>query len=242
MIKLVSLLFSLLLTILIVQFFQPFDELISIFFLIFESFIIVLLWFITTKKQISRECKNPVCNKTVIEMMKKYRHDVLNNIQVISCYVGLKRTDEIINYLDTINYFEKQQSLVTSFSNDEIAAYLYKMHVLFPNIVIELEIEENIYIIQGRFNDKFFLNILDKTIDTLYEVVDKNREQHLMISIGNDEMDLIINIDFDGNISNVSNKISKIEKDIIKRKGKFILGLNNEQKFIVDLHFPLKEA
>ncbi|MGD9677308.1 MAG: Spo0B domain-containing protein [Vulcanibacillus sp.] len=238
----VGLLFSLLLTFMVIQFFQPFDEIISIIFLIFEIFIIALLWFITTKKQDSRECKNSVCNKTVIEMMRKCRHDILNNMQVISCYVGLKRTDEIINYLDTINYFEKQRSLVTSFSSDKIAAYLYKIHVLFPDIVIRLEIEENINLIQGRFNDEFFLDILDKIVDTLYQVVDKNREQHLIISFGNDEMYLIINIDFDGNVSNVYNKISKIEKDIIKRKGKFILGLNNDKKFIVDLHFPLKEA
>ncbi len=238
----INTLFFISILIVLIQIFLPYEGTINILILFLEIIILIYLWFRINKKWNSRRCNDINCNHLIIEIMRKFRHDMLNNIQIISCYATLKRNEDIINQITTINYIAIQQSLIASFSNETFAAYFYKIHALFPNLIIELEIEEDINIVKDRFNERLTSDLLDKTIKVIYLVVDDTIEQHLSLFIGSSNDYLIINLEFEGSIAKVYNKIHKIEKKMIRNNGKFVIGLNTDQKFIVDMHFPLKKV
>lgn len=238
----INILFLFAILIILIQFILIYGNFFYMILLLAEVIIFMCLWFIINKRWNCKKYSNLNCNQLIIEMMNKYRHDIANDIQIISCYATLKRNEDIIEQITVINNSAIQQGLIADFANEALTAYLYKIHALFPNLTIDLEIEEDIILVKNRYKEKLVYEIFDEIIKEIYLLVEGNIEQHLFIYIGNNNENLIISLEFEGSVAKIYDRILKIGRKISRNNGEFVISLNTDKMFIVDMYFPLKKV
>lgn len=236
------LLFIVIFILLIVLAVQPFDIIINIVIAIFEFGLILYILIKNNDNYKSNETqiRQSECNKMITSIVRKNWHDLLNCVQVISCYATLGKNKEIIDYISYINYLSKQNKLMSSFSDDDLVIYLYRLTVGYPDLVIEIEIEEEIAELKEKIDGKWVLETLKDFIDAINLAINKNMETSLLLSIGSTEEEFIINLELEGNINHMRNKINSLGKRLISQDGDFNIDLDSEENCILVLYFPLK--
>jgi len=232
-----------LMALIILQMFQPFGERSIIIFSIIELGMITYLWFRIQKKRKPKEkdwTYNLDCNKKILQLMKIYRHDWQNHLQIILGYVSLKKYDQIPKYIAKVNQFAKQLSIMSSFNNTSLSVFLYMIPVNYPKLSYELEITEGAQILtkENSFDD-LVLRSLKSLLDIFYETLEYNLTHNLIITLTSSNDKVIINIEFEGNTNKIYNKILAIEESLKETKVLFLIDLHNNDEFIMELNFPL---
>ncbi|GAB4263752.1 sensor histidine kinase [Thermincola ferriacetica] len=65
-------------------------------------------------------------SREIIEILRLYRHDFLNHLQVITGFIQLNRPDNALNYINEVVDALKKQSLISNMEHPEVASLLFK--------------------------------------------------------------------------------------------------------------------
>lgn len=181
-------------------------------------------------------------NKEIIRLMQVYRHDWQNYLQIIFGYVSLKKYDQIPNYIEKINNISKQQSIIASFNNANLAAYLYMFPVNYPLLSYELDVDDSMEILaKANDKDRLIHEGTKRIIDLLYMTVKDNPKHHLIISMTAMENKIIINFEYEGNIDQVFGEILLLRDSLASVTGyePLFIDLHNEQESKLKLNIQL---
>jgi len=181
-------------------------------------------------------------NSEIIRLMQIYRHDWQNYLQIIYGYVSLKKYDQIPKYIEKINGISKQQSIIASFNNLNLAAYLYTFPINYPMLNYELDIDDSMEIL-AKVNDKDRLvhEGIKRIIDLLYMTIVDNHKHHLIISMTAIDNKIMINFEYEGNTDQVFNDILLLKGSYagIADYGLLFIDLHNEQESKIKLNIRL---
>ncbi|OEF98033.1 hypothetical protein BHF71_03155 [Vulcanibacillus modesticaldus] len=180
-------------------------------------------------------------NEELIQVLRKYRHDWLNHLQIIFGYATLKKSEEIISYIKKINHSSRREAIISSFNNVNLAAYLLKLTLDYQELFIELELEESVPSKEKYVDGDLVLVILKKFVDIFNEAVTKNEDQKLYISISGTNNYLIIKLEFEGNTKEISQAIHNLGEEFNNQNGEFFININNDDEFVLELHFLLNQ-
>lgn len=182
------------------------------------------------------------CNESIVHLMKIYRHDWLNHVQVILGYVSLKKCEKIKDYMDRVYETVKQDSTISNFKDKNLAAYLYLFPIQYPNLDIQLEVGENVNETMNQTDGKWVLSYLKEFINILASN-DKNHEQisPLYLSITHNNQYIMVTIEYEGEVSSIITKINQIGEQLAKEQGYFSVDLHTSNEFIMEIHFPIIE-
>lgn len=79
-------------------------------------------------------------NDDVIKLLQHYRHDLMNQIQVIKGYASMKKNEQVDNKLnELIDYFNEERKL-TSLNTPEFNLWVIKFNSLHDNIRLSYNI------------------------------------------------------------------------------------------------------
>lgn len=237
--------FAVLLILIFSQPYQPYELEVSILISVIEIILLILLLFIIQKKWKSKKEESiSNVNGKIVELLSLNRHDFMNHLQVILGYTSLKKTESISKYVTKIYNRTKEYSMVTSFVNANLAAYFYLFPVNYPKLSIDLELVEGLQVQEKLVDGDWVTETLNGFLNIFHQVVENNVESnYLYISVVGVEDKIIFIFEFVGFIENDNlDKIAKLGEDFNKNKGLFQIDLHNEEEFIMELHFPLKNS
>lgn len=181
-------------------------------------------------------------NKEIVQLMQIYRHDWQNYLQIIFGYITLKKYDQIPIYIEKINGINKQHSIIGSFNNVALAAYLFKLPINYPQLSYELEIDDSMEIL-AKVNDKgrLILEEMERIIDLIYLTIKDNNNHHLIISMTSIDNKIIINLEYEGNIDEIFEELLLLKDSFASMAGyeQFLIDLHNEQESIIEIHIQL---
>ncbi len=181
-------------------------------------------------------------NENIVRLMKIYRHDWLNHIQVILGYVSMKKCEKIKEYIDRVYETVKQESDISNFKDKDLAAFLYLLPVHYPKLDIQLEVEENINETMKMANGKWILSYLKAFIDLLaFSQENQDQIYPLYLTITHNTHDIMVTIEYEGDVSSVIFKINQLGERLTEEKGYFSIDLHTINELIMDIHFPSNE-
>jgi|GEM_PF-2583782 len=183
-----------------------------------------------------------VSNRTILDLLKSYRHDWLNHLQVILGYVSLKKHEQIVFYIDKVNTLAKQRSLISSFANQELAVFLLMLPLHYPKLKIELDLTDGVEVIEKKIAGAWVQNYLKAYIDCFYFNLQESQQNFLAISLGAGDNQLIINFEFEGNAKDCYKDITRLAERLKSEGGKLLIDIYNEQELITELYFPSYEG
>lgn len=231
----------------IVQSFNSFEINITYLFSFIEILILIYLLFRLMKK---REANNinelngeqSQCDQKILQLMRVSRHDWQNHLQVILGYLSLKKYDQISNYIARVNRLSRQFSIISAFQNSNLAAFLYMLPVNYPKFNYELEVAEELEILTrvNNVDSNIYIRLIEM-LDILYKTVEENPAHSLIINLARMDNTIILNFEYEGNISSVYDEIIYLNTKLNLDNEKLLIDLYNEREFIMEFHFQLVE-
>lgn len=85
-------------------------------------------------------------DKRIISVINHYRHDWMNEIQVLFGYVSLKKYDYIPPFVEKIKLSMHQETLISKLGPPALVAYFYSYRTNSTSMELNVELEEEIKI------------------------------------------------------------------------------------------------
>ncbi len=240
----VRLIFIALIVIISIQTFISMSFIYKFILFVIEIGFIAYLWLKSEKEWKSKlEHKNEelVCNKKILEVLQIYRHDWQNHLQMILGYVSLKKYEQIPQYIKKITYHSKQRSKITSLTEFNLAAFLFMIPINYPKLSSELDIAEGFETFIDKEIGDLMLEAIKGFIELFYKTLDKNIAHHLIISFARTDHVIIVNLEFEGNTMEINKELLQLGSNFNRNNNRFLVDIDNEQEFIMELHFSLKQ-
>lgn len=237
--KIISIILILLI---IIQNSVPTGEKVLYFISAGELILIILLWrsfqkTLSSKEQLHIENGN---SEDILQIMKVYRHDWQNHLQIILGYVSLKKYDQIPKYIGKITETAQKFSLISSFSNKELAVFLYMIPVRYPKLNYEFDIPTGrSFFVSNIYDVELLLSELRKFIDVFYKTVEINLTHLLIISLVAVDDNIIVTFEYEGDIKPVHEEIISLCEEYKLLNGKYTIDIYNNKEFMMELYFPL---
>jgi stage 0 sporulation protein B (sporulation initiation phosphotransferase) len=83
-------------------------------------------------------------DQQAIELINLYRHDWMNDIQLLFGYISLKKYDKLDDCMDNIRNKAQQESLTAKLGNPSLAAFFISFRLYYKQLSLELEMEQDI--------------------------------------------------------------------------------------------------
>ncbi|UOF90146.1 Spo0B domain-containing protein [Fodinisporobacter ferrooxydans] len=104
----------------------------------------------------------------VIQLLRQYRHDVMNDLQLIRGFYQLNRTEQMMNSFQQVIDRAQKQAILSSYPDTNIAFALLEADILYP--LLDLEIvsiassesseHSNVYTMEGVAHFRHALQVL----------------------------------------------------------------------------------
>jgi stage 0 sporulation protein B (sporulation initiation phosphotransferase) len=94
--------------------------------------------------KMEREQHETANQRLVIELISHYRHDWMNDIQLLFGYVSLKKYDKLDDCMDKIRYKALQESGIAKLGIPSLVAFFISFRLYYNALALELEVEEDI--------------------------------------------------------------------------------------------------
>lgn len=80
----------------------------------------------------------------VISLFNHYRHDWMNEIQLLFGYVKLKKYDKLDGLMEKIKIKVQRESLISKLGVPELIVYLFSFQSIVKDLLLEVEMEQEI--------------------------------------------------------------------------------------------------
>ncbi len=238
-----GILFLVLFILVLLQTFQPFSLVFAIMLLIIQIGLIFWLWFRLQKKRKSNYIENNSfmpCNQRIIQILKIYRHDWLNHLQIILGYASLKKADQISPFIDKIIHQSKQLGLVSSFHHVNLATYLLMIPLDYPNLKVELEVADDFIHLEDKVDGEWMHYYIKSFLDIIHHSATGKSDVHqLFLSLAIHKEKAVVDIEIEGNVEQVYPDIQGLGEQLEVEGGFFSIDLFNVQELVMELQFHL---
>jgi stage 0 sporulation protein B (sporulation initiation phosphotransferase) len=179
-----------------------------------------------------------------VHYLKHYRHDWLNDIQVIQGYLSLGKIDSAKRVLDQVIMRSHDESKVSQLGDLDLAYFLLTYNWSQDKVTLAVEIEENTAEISSIGKNYPYLLAWIKEITGMVEQgCDPEEFNHLLLILSVQERGLIMTVEFEGGweeqVGNTSVvKLGEIVKD---NQAKLIVDVHNDTEFRFDIVAQFKE-
>ena len=215
-------------------------------FLLLLSFglILFLLWKLRQQQQLvvrihALEKKLEKNNDHIISLLRNYRHDWLNHMQVILGYVSLKKLDNISGYINHVHQEAVQHTLISKLQGKNLAVFLYMLPLQYPKIQVQLELSEELTYIDFQKED-WILETLQGFFDRLHDhSVDEHQIHSVILDMNRLENRFVVNIEYEGDFSPFYQQTLLQGQEIQRVGGEFFVDLYDDQ-CIIEFHFPIQ--
>ncbi|WP_052339443.1 Spo0B domain-containing protein [Gorillibacterium massiliense] len=82
----------------------------------------------------------------MIRMLSVYRHDWMNDIQVLLGYAKLQKYDKLLDFMDKINAKAYQESCVAKLGDPDLIAFYYRFRMEEHSFNLEFEFDQEIHL------------------------------------------------------------------------------------------------
>ncbi|NOU96036.1 hypothetical protein GC093_22835 [Paenibacillus sp. LMG 31456] len=85
-------------------------------------------------------------NLRLIHLFNHYRHDWMNEIQLLFGYVKLKKYDKLEDLMEKIKNKVQQESYISKLGNAELIVYLLSFQAEVKDLLLEIEMEREVHL------------------------------------------------------------------------------------------------
>ncbi|MFV9510890.1 Spo0B domain-containing protein [Tepidibacillus sp. LV47] len=187
-----------------------------------------------------QECQQE-CDDKEISLLRYYRHDCLNHLQVILGYAYLKKIDKIISYISQVREEARQHTLISKLNHHDLAVFLYMLPIDYPKIHVQLELSEDLPTIDFQKDGSIILQTLQSIFCHLQRhTLDEYYIHSLILAMNRLENQIVVNIEYEGNFAPYYEEVTKIGEQVKQQGGEYFIDLFNEQECIMEFHFPIQ--
>ncbi|MDF2936516.1 MAG: hypothetical protein K0Q90_1889 [Paenibacillaceae bacterium] len=134
--------------------------------------------------------------ETILRLLTHYRHDWMNELQVLFGYTRLKKYDILPEYMDKIRTSALQDSLICKLGNPALAVYLMERRVSGGSCRVEVELETEMNLQKLAMSGKDVFRLIEGVSELLIQHASPMQGEPAELSLGFDEEDTEIVVDF----------------------------------------------
>ncbi|WJH32551.1 Spo0B domain-containing protein [Paenibacillus sp. CC-CFT747] len=108
-------------------------------------------------------------NNRLIKAMNEYRHDWMNDFQVLFGYIRLKKYDKLLDYMDKINADAYRESYVSKLGLPSLIVYFYSYRTDKKAMELEIEIEREIVLTKLPLDSEKAGELIRRTVELFRE-------------------------------------------------------------------------
>jgi stage 0 sporulation protein B (sporulation initiation phosphotransferase) len=173
-----------------------------------------------------------------VQYLKHYRHDWLNDIQVIHGYLSLGKIDDVKRVLDQVIMKSHDESKVSQLGDFELSYFLLTYNWSQDRVTLAIEIEETTSEISsiGK-NYPYLLTWIKEITGMVEQGCDPEEYNCLLIVLSAQECGLIMTVEFEGGWEEQSrnNAIQKLGEIVKVNQAKLIVDVHNDTEFRFDI-------
>lgn len=134
--------------------------------------------------------------ETVLRLLTHYRHDWMNELQVLFGYTRLKKYDILPDYMDKIRMSALQDSLICKLGNPALAVYLMEKRVSGGTCRVEVELDTELDLQKLDMSEKDVYRLIEGISERLIRHAAASQGEPPVLSLGFDEEEAEILVDF----------------------------------------------
>jgi stage 0 sporulation protein B (sporulation initiation phosphotransferase) len=179
-----------------------------------------------------------------VQYLKHYRHDWLNDIQVIQGYLSLGKIDDVKRVLDQVIMRSHDESKVSQLGDLDLAYFLLTYNWSQDRVILAVEIEEDTAEISsiGK-NYPYLLPWIKEITGMVEQGCDPEEYNRLLIVLSVQEGRLIMTVEFEGGWEEQigSNEFRKLGEIVKLNQARLIVDVHNDTEFRFDIVTESKE-
>jgi hypothetical protein len=140
----------------------------------------------------------------MLRMLAVYRHDWMNDIQVLFGYIRLQKYEKLLDYMDKINAKVHQESCVAKLGVSSLTAFYYAFRTQDQPLDLEFEFDEEIQLSQLPIRAEHVSTLIRRAVERFAEcaVPDRVGEvNRLSLAFDVEDDGLLLDFVFEGEIS-----------------------------------------
>lgn len=134
--------------------------------------------------------------ETILRLLTHYRHDWMNELQVLFGYTRLKKYDILPEYMDKIRMSALQDSLICKLGNPALAVYLMERRVSGGNCRVEVELEKEMNLQKLAMSERDVFRLVEGVSERLIRHSSPAQGEPALLSLGFDEEESEVLVDF----------------------------------------------
>lgn len=134
--------------------------------------------------------------ESILRLLTHYRHDWMNELQVLFGYTRLKKYDILPEYMDKIRSSALQDSFICKLGNTALAVYLLEQRVSGGQCRLEVELETEIDLRKAAMSERNVYRLIKGVAEHLFRHASPTEGEPAVLSLGFDEEEAEILVDF----------------------------------------------
>lgn len=180
-------------------------------------------------------------NSRLVQTITHYRHDWMNDLQVLYGYIRLNKTDQAVEFMEKMKSQALQESYVSKLGIPELAVFFIQNRVFRRDFVVEPELEQVIDLTQLAVDGHTVYRLVSGVVKLIDECSDPSVDQPRVLSVGFDSGDhLLIDFVYQGKL-----KADRVREGlgalVAKARGVNIADQQiGEDQTVIVLEFPFR--
>lgn len=184
-----------------------------------------------------------LCNKqTLLDFIKKYRHDWLNEIQIVKGYLTLGKVDDAQKHMEQIIFKALDESRISQIGDPDLAyeliTYNWRQDMVKLHYEIELEEGQDLRSISKRFPPLH--EWVKEVLEIVQRVCYKDTENHLFMCFDVKAQDLLLTIELDGesNVMEAKDALNELRNKFKKNQGTLHIETIDQNEWNTKIFIP----
>lgn len=117
---------------------------------------------------VERKQREAVNQRQIIELISHYRHDWLNDLQLLFGYVSLKKYDKLEGCMDKIRTKTLQESSIAKLGIPSLVAFLISFRLYYNALALVLEMDEDINLASLPLDQEKVSRLVQMTVKLIH--------------------------------------------------------------------------
>jgi stage 0 sporulation protein B (sporulation initiation phosphotransferase) len=137
--------------------------------------------FLSIKKE--RKQMEAANQRQMIELISHYRHDWMNDIQLLFGYVSLKKYDKLDDCMDKIRSKVLQESSIAKLGIPSLVAFFVSFRLYYNALALELEMEEDINLASLPLDQEKVSRLVQMTVKLFHSLAVPSYDEPNVLSV-----------------------------------------------------------
>jgi stage 0 sporulation protein B (sporulation initiation phosphotransferase) len=121
--------------------------------------------------------------RQMIDLISHYRHDWMNDIQLLFGYVSLKKYDKLNDCMDKIRVKALQESNIAKLGIPSLVAFFVSFRLYYNALALELEIEEEINLASLPLDKEKVSHLVQMTVKLFHSLAMPSNDEPNVLSV-----------------------------------------------------------